>query len=183
MEAVDSSSAAEAKLEGELSLADNLEPGSLYFHYPMKQSVKTAFSVLQTHAAYLAWLQSIVATLGSLYFSEVMKLVPCTLCWYQRIAMYPLVLLLPVGIALGDTRLKFYVLPLSVIGWLIALYHNLLYYNILEQSIIPCQAGISCTTRYIEWFGFLTIPLLSLVAFTVIIGLMVVFRPAQLGEE
>jgi disulfide bond formation protein DsbB len=117
---------------------------------------------------YLAWIQSIVATLGSLYFSEVMKFPPCVLCWYQRIFMYPLVFILAVGMVRKDKKIYTYVLPLSVTGLLIAIYHNLLYYQIIPESIAPCVNGVSCTTKFIEWFGFITIPFLSLVAFSVI---------------
>jgi len=123
---------------------------------------------IKSNSVYIAWFQALIATLGSLFFSEVMQLTPCVLCWYQRIMMYPLVLILTVGILLRDPRLRFYVLPLSIIGLTIAVYHNLLYYNILPESIAPCTAGVSCTTRQIEWLGFITIPLMSLAAFTVI---------------
>ena len=122
---------------------------------------------VQTNLAYVAWFQVLIATLGSLYFSEVMKLPPCTLCWYQRIFMYPLVYVLAVGIVSEDKKLKYYCLPLSITGLLVATYHNLLYYHVIPESIAPCTSGISCTTRQIEWLGFITIPLLSLVAFTV----------------
>lgn len=117
---------------------------------------------------YFAWLQSFVATIGSLYFSEVMKFTPCVLCWYQRILMYPLVFIIAVGMLLQDKKLPLYVLPLSLTGLLIALYHNLLYWNILPKSAAPCVAGVSCTTKFFAWFGFITIPLLSLTAFMVI---------------
>lgn len=125
----------------------------------------------------LAWLQAVVAMAGSLYFSEVMHLVPCVLCWYQRITMYPLVAILLIGMWRKDSKLYQYVLPLSVIGFLIATYHSILYYAVnwgfRPDWSGPCQAGISCTTRYIEWGGFITIPLLSWTAHLVIIVLMV----------
>lgn len=117
---------------------------------------------------YLAWFQALIATFGSLFFSEVMFLPPCTLCWYQRILMYPLVIVLTVGILLRDKNVKFYALPLSLIGLAISIYHNLLYYGVIAESLAPCRMGISCTTRQIEWFGFITIPLLALTAFIVI---------------
>jgi non-canonical purine NTP pyrophosphatase (RdgB/HAM1 family) len=130
--------------------------------------------LFQTFMVYLAWLQSIVATGGSLYFSEVMHLPPCVLCWYQRILMYPLALLLAVGLIRKDKALHWYVLPLSVLGLVISGYHNLLYYGILPQALAPCTAGVSCTTRFFAWFGFITIPLLSFIAFAVITTLMIV---------
>ena len=114
---------------------------------------------------YVAWAIALVATVGSLFFSEVMGLPPCVLCWYQRIAMYPLVLIIGSGIITQDTRMRFYALPLCVSGLIISIYHNLLYYGILPESIIPCTAGVSCTSRQIEWLGFITIPLMALTAF------------------
>ena len=131
---------------------------------------------IKKYILYIAWIQSIVAMSGSLFFSEVMKLPPCILCWYQRILMYPLVAIIAVGILRRDKGIYQYVLPLSITGLAIAIYHNLLYYGIIPESIQPCRLGISCTTRQIEWFGFITIPLMSLTAFTVITICMLAFR-------
>ena len=145
----------------------------------------TPFAALAPpNLTHLAWFQAIVATGGSLYFSEVMKLPPCVLCWYQRIAMYPLVAILAVGILTRDARLRLYALPLSLIGLGIAIYHNLLYYGVIPESIAPCTTGVSCTTRQIEWFGFITIPLLALVAFSVIsIALILHVPTASSGQD
>lgn len=123
---------------------------------------------------YFAWMQALVATTGSLFLSEVLGYPPCILCWYQRIAMYPLVIVLAVGILRRDRNTHLYVLPLSVIGLAIALYHNLLYVGIIPEAASACRAGISCTTRFFEWFGFVTIPFLSMTAFTVITILMLI---------
>ncbi len=126
---------------------------------------------------FFAMIIGLMATFGSLFFSEIMKLPPCVLCWYQRIVMYPLVVILAIGIYLKDKKLPYYVLPLSTIGLIIAIYHNLLYYNILPESATPCLIGVSCTTKYIELFGFITIPFLSLIAFLIItIGMIVYAR-------
>lgn len=125
---------------------------------------------------YLAWSVALVATIGSLFLSEVMELPPCLLCWYQRIAMYPLVAVIAAGIVLRDQRLKYYVLPLAFAGLMIAVYHNLLYYHVIPESIAPCQAGISCTSRQIEWFGFVTIPLMSLAAFITIAVCLLLYK-------
>lgn len=119
-----------------------------------------------------AWILATIATLGSLFFSEVMKFPPCVLCWYQRICMYPLVLILLAGMFPVSKSVVRFSLPLVLVGWGIAIYHNLLYYNILPESAAPCVQGISCTTKFIEWFGFVTIPFLSLVAFTLILILL-----------
>lgn len=124
--------------------------------------------------AYFSWLVAVVATSGSLYFSEVLRFPPCLLCWYQRVLMYPLVLIIAVGILKKDENLPHYVLPLSIAGGTVALYHNLLYYGILPQATAPCLLSVSCTTRFFAWFGFVTIPLLSLVAFTLITSSMII---------
>ncbi len=122
---------------------------------------------------YLIWVIALVATLGSLFFSEVMKLPPCVLCWYQRIAMYPLALWIPIAIICKETQIiQKYVLGLALIGFGIAIYHNLLYYGIIPESLTPCKEGVSCTSRQIEWFGFITIPLLSLSSFALILTIM-----------
>lgn len=127
---------------------------------------------------YLAWLIALLAVTGSLFFSEVMELPPCVLCWYQRIAMYPLVLIIGTGIILRDSRMKFYALPLCLTGLAISIYHNLLYYGIISESLTPCTLGISCTSRQIEWLGFITIPLMALTAF-VCIGLCLLFYKSE----
>jgi disulfide bond formation protein DsbB len=120
------------------------------------------------HLLYFAWSLALASTLGSLFFSEVMMLPPCTLCWYQRICMYPLVAVLAVGILRADRGIGAYGLPLSLGGLGIAVYHNLLYYHLIPESLAPCTEGLSCTSRQIEWLGFITIPLLSLAAFILI---------------
>ena len=128
---------------------------------------------------YVAWAQSLVATTGSLFLSEVLGYTPCVLCWYQRIAMYPLVVVLGAGILRRDRGIHLSVLPLSVIGLAIAVYHNLLYVGIIPEAGSACRAGVSCTTKFFEWFGFITIPFLSLTAFTVITILMLINWRAQ----
>lgn len=117
---------------------------------------------------YFAWLVSVVATLGSLYFSEIKGFIPCDLCWFQRIFMYPLVVILGIGTFQSDISVKKFVLPLSIVGGLISLFHY------LEQKvpgfggIRPCVSGVPCSAEYINWFGFVTIPFLALTAFTLI---------------
>jgi disulfide bond formation protein DsbB len=128
---------------------------------------------------YLAWTQALVAMLGSLFFSEILKYPPCVLCWYQRICIYPLVAIIPVGIIKKDKNLPFYVLPLSLVGLTISLFHNLLYYKWIPDTLAPCVNGVSCTTKFIEWFGFVTIPLLAFVAFLVITICMVIYWRAN----
>lgn len=125
---------------------------------------------------FLCWLIASVATLGSLFFSDVMGLAPCVLCWYQRIALFPLVLVLGAGLLSFDAGAVKYSLPLAVAGWLVALYHSLLYWGILPKDIQPCTGGVPCTDRSLELLGFLSIPLMSLLAFSGIVTLLLVLR-------
>jgi disulfide bond formation protein DsbB len=116
---------------------------------------------------YFAWLVAIAATSGSLYFSEVRAFVPCSLCWYQRIFMYPLVFILGIASFRQDRRIIPYVLPLSIFGGLIAFWH-VLEENIPSLSIPVCNVGVPCTVKYVNYLGFITIPVMSLTAFTLI---------------
>jgi len=130
---------------------------------------------------YLAWLVAITATLGSLYFSEIEKFTPCVLCWYQRVLMYPLVLILLVGLIKKDRKVADYGLALAIPGWLLALYHNISIWMAGGTGFKPliCSLGVSCQETYINWFGFITIPLLSFAAFTVIILSLAVLRKSK----
>jgi disulfide bond formation protein DsbB len=97
-----------------------------------------------------AWTVAVVAMLGSLFFSQVMEFVPCELCWYQRIAMYVLILITGGS---GHYRSVFsYSISFAVIGWLIAVYHNLLHYEVIPETASPCMEGVSCSTVYIDFF-------------------------------
>ena len=120
-----------------------------------------------------AWVLVTVSTLGSLFFSYVMEFAPCVLCWYQRICLFPLVIILATGLFPLDKRVIKYSLPLAIAGWITAFYHNLLYSGIIPQDLQPCSKGVSCTEKYIDLFGFLTIPMLSLISFSIIITLLV----------
>lgn len=120
----------------------------------------------------LNFLLTLMGTLGSLYFSEIMKFPPCTLCWYQRICLYPLVLVFGAALLTNDQGYKKYALPLAIVGLLISLYHNLLYFGVIAAPLVPCTADVSCSARQLELFGFITIPLMSMMSFIVIIGLV-----------
>ena len=125
---------------------------------------------------FLAWFVASASTLGSLFFSYVMEFAPCVLCWYQRIFLFPLVLVLAAGLFPFDRRAIKFSLPLTIAGWLTAFYHNLLYAGIIPESLQPCSQGVSCTEEYIELFGFLTIPMLSLLSFSTIAVLLIILK-------
>ncbi len=115
-----------------------------------------------------AWLMSLIATLGSLYFSQVQKFEPCTLCWVQRIFMYPLVIILFVGIVRKDKQAAWYSILLSGIGLCISAYHYTIQKLSFFSEITPSCGRVPCTGEYINWLGFITIPFLAGTAFTII---------------
>ena len=117
---------------------------------------------------FTVWILVTIATLGSLFFSEVMGVPICTMCWYQRVAMYPLVLILGIGLLPYDRKVLRYATGLAAVGWLIALFHVLLVAGIIPKAAQPCVQGIPCSETHISLLGFLNIPMLSLLTFTVI---------------
>jgi disulfide bond formation protein DsbB len=116
-----------------------------------------------------AWLLALLATAGALFLGEVMGMTPCVLCWYQRIAMFPLVLVLGIGLLDSDPRSVRFALPLAVAGWSIALYHCLVFWGLVSEALSPCSKGASCADADVQVAGFVPIPLLSLIAFTAIL--------------
>lgn len=140
----------------------------------MTKSTREGF--IENYALYFAWVVALVATLGSLYFSNIRGFVPCELCWIQRIFMYPLTILLGIAAFTNDVRMRLYVLPLTIIGGSISLYHYLVQKVPGFANIKPCVQGVPCNVQYINWFGFVTIPFLALTAFTLITILLFVLH-------
>lgn len=130
---------------------------------------KTTWSLL-----FAAWVLVTVATLGSLFFSEIVGVPVCVLCWYQRIAMYPLVLVLAIGLLPYDPRVLRYTAALTAAGWLTAAYHVLLVAGVIPESAQPCVQGIPCSETHLSLLGFLNIPTLSLLTFSAI-GVLLFF--------
>ena len=128
-----------------------------------------------------------VAMMGSLYFSEVSQFTPCTLCWYQRVLMYPLAGLIALGILRRDNHLPFLVLPFSLLGQGVAVYHFLLQKTTIFGAPAACGLGVTCSTVWVNWFGIVTIPLLAVLGFMVItIGMLMAIaggesRPNQIA--
>jgi disulfide bond formation protein DsbB len=121
---------------------------------------------------FVCWLLVTGATLGSLFFSEVMELPPCSLCWVQRVFMFPLALILLIGLFPFDGSVVRYALPIALCGVVVALYHMLLQLGIIPESAAPCRQGVSCSDVSFALFGFLSIPMLSLAVFSVVAGLL-----------
>jgi disulfide bond formation protein DsbB len=128
-------------------------------------------SQLALHGTWMAWIVAVVAMTGSLFYSEVANFPPCTLCWYQRIAMYPLVAILYVGAALRDRSVRLYALPLVMVGGAISSYHYLLerFPNIGSSA---CEVTNPCTVLWVWRFHYISIPVMALSAFALILTLL-----------
>ena len=128
------------------------------------------------------WVVSLVATLGSLYFSEIRGYIPCTMCWFQRIFMYPIVIITTVAIIQKNAKIAMTTAVFSVIGGCISLYHyGVQKIDFLTESAPACGL-VSCTGQYINWLGFITIPFLALTAF-ILIAITSFYMIRQLKEE
>jgi disulfide bond formation protein DsbB len=129
----------------------------------------------------LAWFVALLATTGSLYFSEVAGFEPCTLCWYQRIAMYPLVIVLAIAAARRERAGAVYAAALAGIGALVSTYHVLLEW-VPALDTGACSATTPCTLVWFRVFGFISLPALALTAFALILTLMAI-RLAWAGDH
>ena len=115
---------------------------------------------------------AVVATVGSLYFSEIADFPPCRLCWYQRIGMYPLAVVLPIAAWRRDRQIRWYALPLAVLGGTVSIYHVVIErFPSLESG--ACEITNPCSIIWVERFGYLTIPAMALSGFALIAVLLV----------
>lgn len=118
------------------------------------------------YLAYAIWLLSLSAVFGSLYFSEIAKLEPCTLCWYLRILLYPIFFISSVAILRKEQKLlPYYVLPLSIFGSLLSFYHSLLQWGVIKETVTLCSttSNVTCDQSSFTFFGFITIPFLGFI--------------------
>lgn len=141
-----------------------------------KNSRRFILVVLGKNGILLSLSIAVASTVFSLFYSEIVGFEPCKLCWLQRIFIYPQVVLLGMAWFKKDFKIVDYALPLVIIGAIVAVYHNYIYYG--GTSIFPCDAlglGVSCTRRYVFELGYITIPLMSLTGFL----LMLFFLSAQ----
>ena len=135
------------------------------------------------NALFLAFAASLIATLGSLYFSEIKGYEPCSLCWYQRILMYPFTIILAIAIIKKDYEIAIYTTVLSLIGACISTYHVLIQKVPFFTDKAASCGRIPCTGDYINWFGFITIPMLALIAFIIIFVCSIYVLKTNKGES
>lgn len=141
----------------------------LYFIGKKIKYWKILEKIFKNRGLLFAFIVSLSSTLGSLYFSEVASFEPCKLCWLQRVFMYPLPIILGVALFKKTRDVFYYALPLSVIGGLLALYHYIL--QMSANPLAPCSTigfSVSCSERFFTYYGYITIPFMSLTGFVVI---------------
>lgn len=143
--------------------------------------LRTALAGYERHVIGWAWAIAFAAMAGSLYFSDVVGFVPCLFCWYQRIAMYPLVVVLGVGLLRADTGVWRYSLPLPVAGLVIAAYHVALQFQ-PTLNLVPCESGVPCSGRYVAELGFVSIPVMAGAAFMMLAALLLLVRQLEAGH-
>ncbi|WP_179947366.1 disulfide oxidoreductase [Novibacillus thermophilus] len=136
-------------------------------------------TALRERNLFLAWVVASTALVGSLYFSEIAGFVPCELCWYQRVLMYPLFLLLGIANFRRDRSVTYYALPFTIVGGALSLFHYAMQKTGWFSSFSPCAEGVPCSGEYINWLGFITIPFLALVAFILIGWLLWIGRKVE----
>jgi disulfide bond formation protein DsbB len=147
--------------------------GALVSHR-MRRLGAAAVAAVGPSARVLAWLVATVATLGSLYYSEIANFVPCRLCWYQRICMYPLAVILLVGLLLRDRRVRWYAMPFVVVGAPVSLYHWLVERVDFFAKGSSCSVEAPCTVPWFEELGYVTLAFMALSAFLLIGTLLLV---------
>jgi disulfide bond formation protein DsbB len=154
----------------------------------MRRPLETVRSALWGYELWSAFVVASIATGGSLFFSEIAGFVPCELCWYQRICMYPLSILCLFIAVHGDHRVARYLVPLPVVGAGVSIFH-LLVENHVVATPQGCQIGAGCTVKWINEFGYMTIPTLALTGFVLLIGFLAlavagaVVDPATLATD
>jgi disulfide bond formation protein DsbB len=156
-----------------LALACNITTVVLLVaRFGARSRVSSIVAAVEPIALWWAWIVALVTTLGSLYFSEVANFLPCNLCWYQRIAMYPLAVILLVGAARRDWGVRWYAVPMAAIGACISTYHFLIErFPSLESSTV-CGLAVPCNFIWFKELGFVTLPYMALSAFLLIIVLL-----------
>jgi disulfide bond formation protein DsbB len=148
----------------------------------MKQKI---IQFIDSYSDYAIWGIAVIGMFGSLYYSEIVGLYPCTLCWYQRILLYPFVAIYAVAILMKDKKVAYYGLPLALIGTIMAFYQSLLQWGILKESELTCSvnSAVSCSdNQQVNWFGFINIPFMSFMAFAIILAL-IIFRIILIKEN
>jgi disulfide bond formation protein DsbB len=149
----------------------------------MNNEAPASYTSRSWYLLFCVWIIATSGTLTSLFFSEVVQVPICVLCWYQRIALYPLVVMLPLALFPYDAKIICYTSPLVILGWFTALFHVLVVAGIVPKSVQPCVQGIPCSETYVNLLGFLNIPVMSLITFTIIGVLLFLSKKYSTGNN
>jgi disulfide bond formation protein DsbB len=147
----------------------------------LKKTFPAVNVFLVRNGLFFAFIVSLASTLGSLFYSQIAGFAPCELCWFQRIFMYPQVILLGLALIKKDSRIVDYALSLSLIGGVISLYHNYVYFmnGGLNSYCVVGGQGVSCIKRYVLEFGYITIPVMAFTAFLMVVILLLFSKMAH----
>lgn len=151
--------------------------GGLYLLLSRRGEASHIMSFFHRNSLVLAFIVAFTSTVASLFYSEIAGFEPCYLCWLQRIFMYPQLVLLGMALVRKKSKIVGYSLALALVGGLISLYHNFIYYG--GASPLPCNAlgpGATCLKRYVLEFGYITIPLMALTSFLLLIFFLLLAR-------
>jgi len=137
--------------------------------------------ILHKKALVISFILVTTATMGSLFYSEILGYVPCELCWYQRILMYPMSLLFLFALTYRDDRIYKYTLPISIIGALLSGFHYISQFIAFTNT---CSIGQDCALKFVFHYGYITIPLMAFTIFVLvgIISFMMINRKIRLGR-
>jgi disulfide bond formation protein DsbB len=138
-------------------------------------------SLFWGYELWAAFVVAALATGGSLFFSQIAGFVPCELCWFQRICMYPLSIVLLLAALAGDFRIARYLVPLPLVGGGVSVYHVLVENHVVGTPA-ACQVGFGCTVKWIDEFGYMTIPTLALTAFVLLLGFLALAHSGSAAE-
>lgn len=138
-------------------------------------ALQRANAALAPSALWYAWIVALVTMLGSLYYSDVVHFTPCTLCWYQRIALYPMVVILLVAALRKDGQVWRYVVPVLAIGMLVSVYHYQLEW-FPDQGSIACSKDVPCSAVWFREFGYITLAFMALSSAATQITLVLIAR-------
>ncbi len=141
---------------------------------------KKVYLFIHSYILKIVFWSALVASVGSLIYSNIIGFPPCELCWWQRVLLFPQVLIAGIALVKKDKSIIQYILPMSALGAIIALYQSFIHWGFVSASILNCTAiGGECAKIYVNEFGYITIPFMSLSIFVYLIVLKLVFYKAK----
>ena len=139
---------------------------------PLYKNTKTIFNIFYTFRTEIIFALSFVSVIGSLFYSEILHMPPCSLCWYGRITMYPIALISAVALYHNKKDARDYIFPLSILGFIISAYHLAVQAKWIGSYLCSTEAATSCSDVQLMYYGFLTIPMMGIIVYTTIIALL-----------